>query len=227
MVLICGHRGTPAHRPENTLAGFAYAHDLGATWIEFDVRPAGDGELVVHHDPVDRHGNTIAAVSSSALDADVPTLAAVVEACPHLGLDIELKTDEIGQTSDAFARTAVEQVHALLADRLDTVVVTSFDAATLALFREAAPGVGTGLLFHDRSGEWAIAEALRSGHGAIVPWHPLVNRRLVDDAHEAGLDVMTWTVNSAAAAKRVLYAGVDMIIGDDPSLLIAVADQHD
>ena len=49
--LVIAHRGDSAHRPENTLASFAGALEVGATVIELDVQLTADGELVVIHDP--------------------------------------------------------------------------------------------------------------------------------------------------------------------------------
>src|SRR5512134_631722 len=48
--LIFGHRGAAGLMPENTLAGFAGACELGIDGIELDVLVSADGELVVHHD---------------------------------------------------------------------------------------------------------------------------------------------------------------------------------
>ncbi len=47
---IQGHRGARGHLPENTLAGFARALELGATTLELDVGVTRDGVVVVHHD---------------------------------------------------------------------------------------------------------------------------------------------------------------------------------
>ena len=49
--LIIAHRGDSAHRPENTLASFASALELGADFVEFDVQLTADGHVVVMHDP--------------------------------------------------------------------------------------------------------------------------------------------------------------------------------
>lgn len=48
--LIIGHRGAAGLMPENTLAAFARACELGIDGIELDVLVSADGELVVHHD---------------------------------------------------------------------------------------------------------------------------------------------------------------------------------
>jgi glycerophosphoryl diester phosphodiesterase len=47
---VVAHRGGAGLRPENTLAAFAHAIELGAEGFEFDVHRTRDGELVVHHD---------------------------------------------------------------------------------------------------------------------------------------------------------------------------------
>lgn len=46
-----GHRGARGLAPENTLAGFAVALDLGVSTLELDVGMSRDGVLVVAHDP--------------------------------------------------------------------------------------------------------------------------------------------------------------------------------
>ncbi|QTD41145.1 glycerophosphodiester phosphodiesterase family protein [Sporosarcina sp. Te-1] len=59
---LIGHRGASAYVPENTLASFALAEDLGADYIELDIHETKDGKLVVMHDKdvsrtTEGHGN--------------------------------------------------------------------------------------------------------------------------------------------------------------------------
>ena len=44
------HRGASGHAPENTLAAFVLAADMGADGIELDVHLSSDGQVVVIHD---------------------------------------------------------------------------------------------------------------------------------------------------------------------------------
>jgi glycerophosphoryl diester phosphodiesterase len=44
---IVAHRGASALAPENTLAAFAAALDLGVATVETDIRATRDGELVL------------------------------------------------------------------------------------------------------------------------------------------------------------------------------------
>lgn len=220
-IIVCGHRGAPAHIAENTLASFVRASDDGATWIEFDVRPASDGTFVVHHDPDTADGTVIASAHPNDLSADIPTLGDVANQCMHLGLDIELKTDGTGKSAAQYAQLAAAEVTAIHPGIAPEVVVTSFDVNVLHLFKQHCPDVATGLLFHDRGMTWAVRTALDHGHEWVVPWHRLVSRTGVATAHDAGLRVSTWTVNKAHAIHRVTRAGVDMIIGDDPGFIMA------
>jgi glycerophosphoryl diester phosphodiesterase len=49
-IYVIGHRGAAGLMPENTLAAFARACELGVDAVEFDVLVSADGEAVVHHD---------------------------------------------------------------------------------------------------------------------------------------------------------------------------------
>ena len=48
---IQAHRGGRDARPENTLAAFAYALELGVTTLEMDLQLTIDGHIVISHDP--------------------------------------------------------------------------------------------------------------------------------------------------------------------------------
>jgi glycerophosphoryl diester phosphodiesterase len=47
---LIAHRGASAYAPENTLAAFIKAQQLGVRWVEFDVMLTRCGEVVVIHD---------------------------------------------------------------------------------------------------------------------------------------------------------------------------------
>ena len=47
---VIGHRGAAGLMPENTLAGFKKAMELGVDTIELDIRLTSDNEAVVYHD---------------------------------------------------------------------------------------------------------------------------------------------------------------------------------
>jgi glycerophosphoryl diester phosphodiesterase len=51
-ILVHGHRGARARRPENTLPAFEYAISVGVDALELDMAVTKDDVIVVSHDPV-------------------------------------------------------------------------------------------------------------------------------------------------------------------------------
>lgn len=49
-MLVFGHRGAPAYRPENTLEAIQLAFSMGVDAIECDIVPTKDGHLVLRHE---------------------------------------------------------------------------------------------------------------------------------------------------------------------------------
>jgi glycerophosphoryl diester phosphodiesterase len=48
--IVIGHRGAPAYRPEHTLASYTLAIEMGADFIEPDLVPTKDHQLVARHE---------------------------------------------------------------------------------------------------------------------------------------------------------------------------------
>jgi glycerophosphoryl diester phosphodiesterase len=49
--VVVGHRGAPGYRPEHTLASYELAFRMGANWVDVDLVPTKDGQLVARHEP--------------------------------------------------------------------------------------------------------------------------------------------------------------------------------
>jgi len=109
-VSIIAHRGASAYAPENTLAAFRLADELGADWFELDCRFSSDDEVVVmHDDSVERttdgegHVRALTLAELKALDAGswkgpefagerIPTLAEALDCAKDaIGVYIEVK----------------------------------------------------------------------------------------------------------------------------------------
>lgn len=218
--IVCGHRGAPVLEPENTMVGFQAAADHGATWVEFDVRPAGSGDLVIHHDPHTADGVDIGTTAFGDLDESIPRFEELATGLPALGLDIEMKTDGIGISLGAFAELVIDQIARHVLDPTN-LVITSFDADALAEVRSRSPELPTGLLYWQGTDEAAIERAVADGHKAIAPSIRLLTESTMSKAAAASLAVLTWTVNDPADVVRAASLGVDMIIGDDPRVIAA------
>lgn len=99
MMLVLAHRGYHAHVPENTLAAFAAAVDLGVHGIETDVRLTRDGVPVLFHDRTVRGEKQVAELTrielEQAVGYEVPTLDQALDRCAGVLWNVEIKTAEV------------------------------------------------------------------------------------------------------------------------------------
>jgi glycerophosphoryl diester phosphodiesterase len=218
-----GHRGAPRECPENTLPSFARALELGADGIELDVHATRDGVVVVHHDPVPRAASadpTLAGRAIADLTYDqlrgfrvapavsIPTLAEVLALVGGAAVVyVELKGTGI-------ERRVVDVIRASTA----RCAVHSFDHAAVARVRTLAPDLRRGLLFSRRPRDPGAAMEAAGALDAWPEW-PLIDEDFVASVRRLGGAVIAWTVNDAAAARRLTSMGVDGICTDDLRLI--------
>ena len=223
---VHAHRGSPDPASgvrENTLEAYFRARLLGADGVELDVRRTADGALAVHHDVEIRGLGPVHKVVSDQLPESVPLLAAVLDACVGIDINIELKNlpGEPGFDPDEGMAGEVADLVAE-ADRGATVVISSFWPGSLDAVRRSQPGVATGLLV----ASWfdaadAVPLALQHGCSALHPHVSLVDATLLAEAHGAGLAVATWTVNDRPQLDLVAALGVDTVITDDVPMVLS------
>jgi glycerophosphoryl diester phosphodiesterase len=225
MTAVFAHRGCSEGFTENTLEAFAEARRLGADGVELDVRLTQDGALAVHHDAEIPGTGPIARLSVSDLPAHVPLLADVLAVCDGMVVNVEIKNApedpgwDPGEAVAPLTAAAIEE-----AGWTDRVLVSSFQLATLRAVQAADGRLAIGALwgFGADPGP-ALAEAASAGFRAIHPFVTVVDRALVERAHEAGLAVNVWTVNAPDDMRAMVEAGVDAIITDRVVEALAVA----
>jgi glycerophosphoryl diester phosphodiesterase len=222
------HRGGAREAPENSLAAFTHAADLGFIHLETDVRPTRDGVAVLHHDAtLDRTTDGLGEVRTRTWrdiravrmeDGSTPLrLEELLEALPHAHITIDAKE----------AGSVVALVDAVRRSRAsDRVCVTSFSARRLQRARRLLPP-GTESSAHP----WEVLAlralprdpALPRVHRVQVPVRSmgitLVEPGLIARAHRLGLAVDVWTVDDPIEMRRLLALGVDGIMTDSPSVL--------
>lgn len=241
-VWVIGHRGASGAAPENTLAAFRKAVELGAGFIETDLQLSRDARLVaLHDDTLNRTTNGRGPVSAMTLeelrrlDAGGWFRASGAEAAPsfageriptvqevlafghehEIGLLLEVKP-----TGPSGAEHAV--VGALRASgEIPRSVVLSFSRGVLRRIRSLDPLVMTGFLFDERLPS-PVAMAVELGARQLLPRTDRVTRELVAEAHANDVKVVAWTANSPEEMQKLISAGVDGIITDYPDRLVAV-----
>jgi glycerophosphoryl diester phosphodiesterase len=221
-VLRIGHRGAAALASENSLAAIEAAIDLGVDLVEIDV--VRDGEILRL-----AHGSANLTVESPTLDEALELVSASTT-----GLLLDLKT--VGTEPGVVAairgagmveRTAVGSPHVRslrslkeIEPSLTTGFSYPFDRVGLSTRRAAQPLISAGLAGMRRLLPMRIVGLLARARAdaAMLHW-ALVSRSLVERCHARGAAVLAWTVEDEAALRRVLAAGVDGVIANDPRLV--------
>lgn len=128
-VYVIAHRGAHNGIPENSLAAYEKAIELGADFVEIDVRTTRDGQLVsVHDSTIDKYvdGRTgkvreMSLAELKALDIGIkqgpehkgmriPTLDEILTLCKdRIGIYIDLKDADVAKVADAVRRHGMDQ----------------------------------------------------------------------------------------------------------------------
>ena len=225
-ILKIGHRGAKAHLPENTLASFQYALDMGVNGLELDVHVCSTGELVVIHDfTVDRttngsgevHKMTLAELKALTVEGEhtIPTLEEVLDlAGKKCFLNIELK----GRHTAVPVSELMERYIAEKGFTYNDFIVSSFQREELMVMRDINPNIHLGILTQASVTQaWRWAEEFSAK--AIHPHFSLLTESNVKKAQQAGYKVYTWTVNEPEDIERMKLYEVDGIMSDYPERL--------
>jgi len=189
---VIAHRGASGELPENTIPAFERAIQAGADFVELDVHPVADGELVVTHDPP-KEGSAY------------PTLVEVLDLCRgRIGVMVELKTPYRYRR-----RRLVERTLALVDD--DAVIVC-FEPKAIAAVRATRPALRT--IQH----VWSvpIAAAVAQGCWAVGFDDAHATPRALRSAQGAGLATTVYTVNEKLRMLELAALGVTGIFTDFP-----------
>lgn len=224
-LLNIGHRGAKGHLPENTLASFVKAIELGAHGIELDVHLSADGEIIVMHDEtIDRTTDGKGAVRQHSLEVlqmytidrqfRIPALGEVFDIIdPQCLINIELKTAETAKpVVDLIEKYVLEKGR-----KYEQFLVSSFDWVALEKVREWHAEIPLGVLTSTDL-ELAIHFAQFIKAETIHPYFHLLtpdNTRQM----QQNFKVFTWTVNEFEDLQKVKSFGVDGIITDFPDRL--------
>lgn len=256
-ILVHGHRGARAIYPENTIAGFQYAIDVGADALELDVAVTLDNVVVVSHDPhinpllctgpgpgAAIYGMTLAELREydcgslknprfpmqrTAPGARIPTLEEVLRLAGQgsFQFDIEIKSfpehPEWSPAPEAFAKAVLHIIREQNLGR--RVVVQSFDFRVLRAMKRLAPEIRLAALWEHDAGPF-VSTVRSAGAEIASPQFQFITPEEVLSAHSAGIDVVPWTVNTPEDWRRLIEAGVDGIITDDPAALFAYLKEN-
>jgi len=237
------HRGASGHAPENTMAAFRRAVELGVRFIETDLQITRDARVVAIHDfTLDRTTNGKGQVHLLTLE-EIRTLDAggwfggrnaemfSGERIPTLNEILDFaKVNDVIFYLEIKSGPAWGIEHAVVATLRDRnasarVVILSFDPSTLDSIHRLDSTMMTGFLCEHPSND-LVERTVRAGARQFVARGDLITPSVVDKAHHAGLQVVAWTINEADQMQRLIAAGVDGIITDYPDRLLSVLKEN-
>lgn len=214
------HRGASAYEPENTLRSFKRAIEMKADMIEFDVRLSQDGHLVIMHDErVDRTTNGDGLVREKKLSELKELNAGDEEKIPTLEEVIDLTKGETGFVIELKEPGTEEGVISLVKHNglIEGVFIVSFYQNLIERVKNLEPRIKTGLILYSSSDPIRLAKECLAD--AVAPFHDFVTKDLVQKAHNSGLIIITWTVDSREEAEKLRDMRVDGIVTNRPDLI--------
>ena len=221
-----GHKGADALAPGNTLESFEAAVEEGVDVIELDVLRTRDGRLVVAHDYRDVSTRQPLGLTD-ALDAFCEAPLDQVE------FDCDLKLP--GREAELAGALAGH-------DLLDRAMVSTMEIESLVKLRKLEPDLRLGWTVPKTRRDWTryrwagpavvaglmamrrrlpktiAARAPELGVDSVWAYHRLITPKLVEVAHESGLELVAWTVDELERITQLAEMGVDGIVSNDPRL---------
>ena len=219
------------------MPAFEHAVRLGYAYVETDVHVTADGRLVAFHDGrldrvTDRTG-AIADLPWSEVGAAVvggtgriPLLEEILGAFPDLNVNIDPKADSaVEPLAEVILRTA----------SVDRVCVGAFSDSRLARLRELVgdrlcsslgPGGTAKLIAASKGAPTGRLHAACAQVPVAVKGVAITTPKLVEAAHDRGMQVHVWTIDDPAEMDRLLDMGVDGIMTDRCAVLRHVLEER-
>lgn len=231
---LVGHKGADLIAPGNTIESFHAAAEAGVDTIELDVLWLPDAHLpleqraplVVAHDWGDAERRTPLKLTE-ALDAFLEPPLLEVE----IDIDIKLPGRE-------------EEIVTALRERdlIGRAMVSTMELFSLGRVLELEPELRRGWTYPKVTKDWTskrwakgpmllalttmrqrlpglAAEKLpKFGVESMWVYHPLVSRRLARITKLAGVELIAWTVDDLPRMQRLVEAGVNGLVSNDPRL---------
>ncbi len=233
---IIGHRGARNEAPENTVEGFVHAQQNGCQHFELDIQLSADKELIVYHDKTLKRTsgfgyrlNRLPYSKLATIDARYNTpgwttpcfiskLESIYLAVPNTkSWQFEVKTARRDSLS-----IIIEKLSTFISehDLFEKCHVTSPNKWFLKTLKEKNPRIETGFVC-----EYLYQRPVRScmniGASLLALNEKLASKKIVALAETANIEISCWTVNDISRVDHIVGLGIESIITDVPTSMIA------
>ncbi len=234
---VIAHRGASGYAPENTMAAFELARQMGAREMEFDCQLAHDGAVVICHDPsLGRFGYpdvTVAATPSGMLrrldmgswlspylhsSARMPLLEEVFGAFGgEITYHVELKSGEQELADTVFGTIREFGLE-------DNCVVISFRQELLARTRDLSEAVRLGWDV-EMLDERTIGIARELDVWSLYPPMGAISAEAVEAAHGCAEEILVWDIEGTPSEvheqiRRAVDTGCDGVLLNWPDRVV-------
>ncbi|MCK3682613.1 glycerophosphodiester phosphodiesterase family protein [Maribellus sp. YY47] len=230
---IIAHRGASYLAPENTVASAKLAWELGADAVEIDIHLAKDNRIMVIHDKNTKRTcngkknleiKTTPSILLRDLDAGIwkgeefkgekiPYLSEVIQTIPaNKTLVVEIKC---GAEVVPLLERVLEE-----SGKQDQIVFISFDWNTIVKAQKAFPKNKCYWLSSAKQGlTQKMEEAATKGLAGVNLQSSIISEEVMATAKKLNLEMLAWTVDDPAEAKRLADIGVSGITTNRPKWL--------
>ncbi len=218
MIFNIAHRGASGYEAENTMEAFEKAIELGCDGIETDVQLSKDGiPVLIHDETVDRTTTSSGFVKdftcSELRDMGIPSLEQlmILVRLNHIILNLELKNGIVlYKELEEKVITIIKKYH-----MEQRVILSSFNHESMVKCKQIDASIMTGLLYIENLVH-PEKYCKYVGADALHPNYRVVNKKMVEAAHEQYIKVNVYTVNEEEDIQRMIELEVDMVITNYP-----------
>lgn len=243
---VIGHRGAAAYAPENTIESIHTAADVGAPWVELDVKITKDFVPIIFHDEtLERTTNGSGFVAELTYDEikqfecgswygesftgiKIPTLEEAVDALleRELGLNLEIKPCP-GREKET-AEAALDVLSQIWDDH-DQLLISSFQQISLETAQDVAGEWSRGLLLAPENNEETGAEVINPNWRDMADYldvktvniaNSIATRDVIEEIIEAELHPLVFTINDPMEARKLQSWGVKSVFSDEPDIIL-------
>lgn len=246
---VISHRGSNRIAPQNTLPAFRQSIIYRADGFETDVHMSADGiPVICHNYEVDETSDGKGEITSIMLEdlkeldfgsyfhpsykgTRIPTLEEFLLLCEKANLkilNIEIKPPKNHQYDVVEKTIDAVKTHGLF----DKLIISSFDPDALLVSKAYDVACKTAFLycpnrFASIKYLWEAVNFAKDIYAdALHPHKAYISKKYVEAAHEAGLMINPWTINTEKEIIRCLDCGVDSVITDVPNFARKVIDEY-